>query len=673
MKTLFLLQFIFYIFGALIPALSGKNTRLASAASHLAAGIGSMLGLACALFVFASGIPFEWVFPGEGVFGNLTLRLDRLSAVFLFILSALSAAVSIYAVGYLKDHHRDARFLGFVYNSFICSMALVITAANAFYFLLSWEVMALTSYMFVVMEHEQKESRRAGLLYFVMTHLGTAFLMIAFLALFLNAGSFEFRDFQASASALAPAWKNAVFVCALIGLGTKAGMIPLHIWLPEAHTQAPSHASALMSGVMIKTAIYALLRFLFQFLGEIEAWWGGVILCAGILSALIGILYALMEHDLKRLLAYSSIENMGIVFLGIGSSLFFAASGRTAWAGFALIAALFHSVNHAFFKGLLFLGAGSVFSAVHCRDMERLGGLIHRMPATAAFFLTGCVAISALPPLNGFVSEWMTLIALFAGMQFQGLAARFFFPILASLFGFAGALAAMCFVKAFGITFLGSPRSSEAAQARESDGWMKAAMAVLSAGCVLLSAGAGWTAGILSRVAADLLEGAPADFLPSGQSVCVSGPAEMGRFMPAAGLGLLAVLPISLWIWRRLRLKQLKVRTGPNWDCGFSRITDRMQYSATGYSKPLRRIFSFLYQPLRRVEVEDEGHVLLRTAQRFESRIRPLFEEVLYRPLARWIIGLSEKARQIQTGHIQLYLSYILLTTIILVLVVRLL
>jgi hydrogenase-4 component B len=345
-----------------------------------------------------------------------------------------------------------------------------------------------------------------------------------------------------------------------------------------------------------------------------------------------------------------------------GAAAFFAASGRMAWAGFALTASLYHALNHAFFKGLLFLGAGSILSAVHSRDMERLGGLIKKMPVTAAFFLVGAIAISALPPLNGFVSEWMTLISLFAGMQCEGLAIRFFSPILASLLGFAGALAAMCFVKAFGITFLGMPRSPESEKAAEADGFMQTGMGLLALGCVLLAAGAGGIVQILSGAASDLLQ-VGASFAPP----------DLGRFAPGPAFALFCVFVLAVAGWLFLRLRKVAVRTGPSWDCGFSRISNRMQYSAIGYSKPLRRIFSFLYQPLRRVEIEDEGHTVLRTAQRFESRIRPLFEEVLYRPVARWILGLSEKARQIQTGHIQLYLSYIFLTTIILLLFVRLL
>jgi len=672
MKSLFVLQIILYILGGVAGLSFERNKTRTSVLTHLLAAAGGGVGVLYSLVALRGQNLLVLNLPGFALFGNLRLEVDPLSAFFIFVISFLSIATSIFAIGYSKEFkEKSVGFLGFLYNFFILTMILVVAVRNAFYFLIFWELMSLVSYFLVVSEHEKPEARRAGILYLVMTHAGTAFISIAFLALFANSGSFSFDDFVKNAPSLSSVWKNTIFICALIGFGTKAGMIPLHIWLPEAHPQAPSHVSALMSGVMIKTAIYALLRFIFNFLGSIPSWWGSLILVLGIASTLLGILYALMEHDLKRLLAFSSIENIGIILLGIGAATFLAASHHLPFASFALIASLYHVLNHAVFKGLLFLGAGSVLSATHTRDMESLGGLIKNMPWTAACFLVGSVAISALPPLNGFVSEWMTFIALLSGFQCEGLGIRFFSPILASLLGLAGALAAMCFVKAFGVTFLGAPRSSHSEHAQEVSFSMKMGMMILALSCFFFAVAAPSIVSRLGKLSAALIGSeVPSSYF--GRGSFLLEPSGLGQFSPWFALGVFVAILMSLLVLGRLGLKERPIQIGSTWDCGVPNLSPRMQYSATGYSKPLRRIFSFLYQPTRRVEVEDEGHELLRTAQRFESKIRPLFEEVFYRPVAKLVFWISEKAKQIQTGHIQLYLSYIFVTLIVLLLLVRL-
>jgi hydrogenase-4 component B len=504
------------------------------------------------------------------------------------------------------------------------------------------------------------------MLYLVMTHVGTAFIATAFWLLFVHSGDFSFVAFQAHAETLSPVLKNAVFVCALIGFGTKAGVIPLHIWLPEAHPQAPSHVSALMSGVMIKTAIYGILRFLFGFLGEIPPWWGTAVLSIAMVSTLLGVLYALMEHDLKRLLAFHSIENIGIILLGVGMALTFAAERNFEFAGFALIAALYHTMNHAAFKGLLFLAGGSAISKTHTRNMEELGGLIKTMPWTAACFLVGSIAISALPPFNGFVSEWMTFASLLLGLEHSGLGVRFFSPILAALLGLAGALAATCFVKAFGVTFLGTARSTHAGEVQESSHSMKAGMGILAASCLVFALGAPWVVAVLGKVSGSLMGDAPWGMFV-GKTFLLP-PSGISRISPLAiGLILTLGIPLTVVTVRLIPGKQ-PLRWGPSWDCGLPGLAPRMQYTATGYSKPLRRIFSFLYQPTRRVELEDEGHEILRTAEHFESKISHVVEDWIYKPAVSLISALSQKAKQIQTGHIQLYLAYIFVTLILLLL-----
>jgi hydrogenase-4 component B len=590
---------------------------------------------------------------------------------FIFVISVVAIATSIFAVGYAREYPRSMRMLlGMLYHWFILSMILVVSARDAFHFLVFWELMALTSYFLVVLHHEKPEARRAGLIYAVMTHAGTAFIAIAFWLLFRRAGSFAFEDFQRYSVSLPMGVKNAVFLCALLGFGTKAGMIPFHIWLPEAHPQAPSPVSALMSGVMIKTAIYALLRFIFNFLGPVPSWWGSLVLFLAIVSTLLGVMYALMEHDLKRLLAFHSIENVGIILLGVGMSLLFLSNSQFIFASFAFIAALYHVLNHAIFKGLLFLGSGAVLSQTRTANMEELGGLIKKMPWTAVFFLVGAMAISALPPLNGFVSEWMTFIALLSGFQCRGTGIRFFAPILASLLGLAGALAATCFVKAFGITFLGASRSEHAEHAREVNLSMRIGLGILAFGCLFFALTAPCIVTLLGRVAADLggQEIASSSFVGSQFLVHPSGLTQSSPLWIFFLLtGMLAVVLIAV---RMLRGK-LNYSVGETWGCGFSPWTPRMQYSATGYSKPLRRIFSFLYQPTRQVEIEDEGHEVLRTAMRFKTKIRPLFEEIFYRPPVKLLLFFSKQAKRIQTGHIQLYLSYIFVTLIVLLFLTR--
>lgn len=675
METVFILQVFFYLFGGFAGVCFKKNGEISSRLNHGGAILAGLTGILSSGSVLVSGKELALSFQGGVPFcGAVVFRMDLLSAFFVFLISFVAIPVSIFALGYTREYRakKNTALLGLLYNLFLLSMVLVVTVENAFYFIIVWEIMSLVSYFLVVYEHEKPEARRAGLIYFIMTHAGTAFIIAAYWLLFSCAGSFSFDAFKENAGMLPQGLRNAVFLCALVGFGTKAGMIPFHVWLPEAHPQAPSHVSALMSGVMIKTAIYALLRFLFDFLSPALFWWGIVVLAAGILSALLGILYALMEHDLKRLLAFSSIENIGIVLLGIGMGVVFSSAQQSVYASFAIIAALYHVINHATFKGLLFLAAGSILGGVHTRNMEHLGGLIKKMPWTAASFLVGSAAISALPPLNGFVSEWMTFIALLSGIECDGLGPRSFSPVLASLLGLAGALAAACFVKAFGISFLGKCRSRQAEEAREESASMRLGMAIPALSCFGLAAAAPWIVKILGRTAGALLGQDIPDPAFGSRGLLVF-PSSLGELNPPWVFMAIAGSLSAVFVFMSLLSKKRPIRISPTWDCGMPELSPRMQYSATGYSKPLRRIFSFLYQPTRKVEIEDEGLSVLRTATRFDSGIRPLFEEILYRPVARLTLFFSQQAKRIQTGHIQIYLGYIFIALILLLIFARLL
>ena len=668
MELLFLTQILLYFLGGASAFLFNRREEAANRLTHLSAALAGLVGTFYSLAILSGQKGFSLECGGFPETGPLSFTVDPLSAFFIFVISFLSIATSIFAIGYTREYQGKKRIplLGFFYNLFLLAMILVVCVQNAFYFLMFWELMSLASYFLVVFEHEKREARRAGMLYLVMTHIGTSFIAAAFWLLFLHSGTFSFDAFHANAATLPPVLKNAIFVCALIGFGTKAGVIPLHIWLPEAHPQAPSHVSALMSGVMIKTAIYGILRFLFGFLGAIPPWWGTTILTVAIVSTLLGILYALMENDLKRLLAFSSIENIGIILLGLGMGMVFKSMGNSLYASFAIAAALFHTLNHAIFKGLLFLASGAILSKTHTRNIEHLGGLIRRMPWTAALFLVGALSISALPPLNGFISEWMTFIALLLGFEGEGVGVRFFSPLLASLLGLAGALAMTCFVKAFGICFLGEPRSPHTAEASEVSGSMKWGMGILAGSCFLFAFAAPWIVGMLGKIPESFMGSVPTGgFVRNASLLSPSGVSQISPL--TVGLTLLLVIPFLI-VTIRLILGKQSLRVGPSWDCGLPGLTPRMQYTATGYSKPLRRIFSFLYQPTRRVELEDEGHEILRTAERFESKISHVFDDMFYKLAESLISSISQKAQQIQTGHIQLYLAYIFITLILLLL-----
>ena len=481
----------------LAGAVSGLATwKRAAAARVVAFGfavLGSLLLAVAACSALSlptsatASLPLVTIFP-------CTVRLDPLSAWFTLALALLALAVSVYSIEYLRpmEGTRNLGALGFFYNALLLGLALVFTAANAFFFLSAWEVMAVAGFCLVTFEHEKAEARSAAVVYLIMSHAGTVMVLTAFLLLGAFAGNVDFASFHLLASKLPPAELGAVFLLFFAGFGVKAGIVPLHIWLPDAHPVAPSNVSALMSGIVIKCGIYGMARVFFDFFGPTPLWTGTVVLAVGVVTALVGVLYALQEHDLKRLLAYHSIENIGIIVMGFGAALMFRTLGHPNLAAIAIVGALYHTLNHAIFKGLLFLAAGSVVQSVHTRNMEEMGGLIRRMPRTACFFLIGAIAISGLPPLNGFVSEWLTYQALLAGFGTTHSLTRLMFPIAGSLLALTAALAAACFVKAFGIPFLALPRSEAAANAQEASPAMQSAMALLAASCFVLGLGASW-------------------------------------------------------------------------------------------------------------------------------------------------------------------------------------
>ena len=657
--------YAFGIVAGLAAARRDELARLAGAGAGLAAGT---CGVAAALseLIGAPGkrVAFN-LWPSLLPHLRLGVRLDPLGAYFLLIVSALAIALSLYSFGYVRGFcgRKSVGALAAFFNGLLLTTTLVFLASNAFFFLIAWELMALTAYCLVSFEHETKESRNAGVLLFIMSHLGTGCLIAGFLLLFQASGSYEFESFRRLGVHLSAGRRDAAFLLFLVGFGVKAGIIPLHIWLPAAHPVAPSHASALLSGVLIKAGIYGLTRVLFEFLGTPPNWWGVTLLSIGTVSALLGVLYALMEHDLKRLLAYHSIENIGIILMGLGAALMFLHTHHPILATFALIASLYHTLNHAIFKALLFLGAGAVVHATHTRNMEEMGGLIKRMPKTALCFLVGAVAIAALPPLNGFVSEWLTYQSLLLGFGTTSSLIRLMFPLCGAMLALTGALAAACFVKAFGITFLAQPRGEPAAQAREASPTMLAGMGLLAAACIFL--------GLFPLALVRLL--APLTLELTGQRLALTSGSILTNTRPLGGtvstLGIalmgICLLPIPLGLWL-VFARHSRVRIGPTWDCGLRGLTPAMEYTATGFSKPIRMIFKALFRPKREVQREYDYSPYFAKTLRFDSHIEEPFVRRLYRPLNRAVLRLSRRMRTLQAGSIHAYLIYIFVTFLVL-------
>jgi hydrogenase-4 component B len=659
--------------GILGSLLCLRREKAASLVAFGAASLASLCGLLAAIFALAGesargAIEFE-LWPSLVPYVSLGVRLDALSAFFLLVVSTLGLALSIYSLGYARGFYgrKSVGLLGALYNAMLLATLLVFTANNVFFFLIAWELMTLTTYCLVSFEHEREETRRAGLLYFVMSHIGTGFIILGFLLLFQASGGYGFEGFHALGERMPAGSRNAAFVFFLLGFGIKAGIVPFHTWLPAAHPVAPSNVSAFLSGVLIKTGIYGLTRVFFDFLGAPPMWWGVTVLVLGTVSAVLGVLYALMQHDLKRLLAYHSIENIGIILMGLGAALLFLHNDHPLLATLALIAGLYHTINHAVFKALLFLGAGAVVQATHTRDMERMGGLARRMPATAVFFLVGAVAISALPPLNGFVSEWLTYQSLLQGFGTTTSLFRLLFPLAGAMLALTGALAAACFVKAFGITFLAQPRSDHAATAREATPTMLVGQAILAAACVFLGLFPTVFLRLLDPVTGQLTGRRIAGQLSVANGLVLSAASPEGGTVSTLGIAVLGLclllVPFSLWL---IFARRSRTRIGPTWDCGLKGLTPQMEYTATGFSKPIRMIFKALFRPRRELQREYDYSPYFARTLRFEAHMEEVFETRVYRPLNRMVLRLSLRMRALQAGSLQAYLIYVFITLLLL-------
>jgi hydrogenase-4 component B len=670
-----LIALVGYGLGIVLPLLAHRRPHVQNVLAHGAALLGAVGGVVVGAMGLAAESPHVFSLPSTLPLLRYAIRLDPLSAFFVLVISLVGVAVSVFAVGYVREFYgrHSIGALGALYNAFLLSMTLVVLADDGFFFLVVWEIMSLVSYFLVVTEHEKAETRYAGFFYLIMTHVGTVFIIVAYLVFYQQAGSFSFEAFRNLSEPLPQALQSVAFVAALIGFGTKAGIVPLHVWLPYAHPAAPSHVSALMSGVMIKTAIYGMVRVYFDFLGgEFPWWWGFVVLTVGAISALLGVMYALMEHDLKSLLAYHSVENIGIILMGIGAGMVFQSYGLTQLAALGLLAGLYHTINHAMFKGLLFLGAGSLLYATHTRNMEEYGGLIRKMPWTAFFFLVGAVSIAALPPSNGFVSEWLTFQSLFLSFQIPDLLMKMMLPIGAAMLALTGVLALACFAKAFGISFLAMPRSAHARNAREVPPAMRVGMAGLAVVCVLLGVAPMVVVPAIDRVTAPLIGVSIADkvLAEGGLAVMPMGTGFASISPLVLGILLVGLVPVA-WLLAVIVGGTLRKRFYKTWGCGIN-LTPRMEYTATGFAQPIKQVFSTIYRPTVKLETDlmEESRYFAKRMH-FETHIEPVFQKYLYDPVVRSLNAVADRLRVVQTGSLQLYLAYIFVTLLILLLWVR--
>jgi len=635
-----------------------------SGAFAIAAGIGELLDQTVLIDKIPLGLPWQaW-----------HVRFDGLSAFFFLIIGIAVFVVSFYAPNYTRNEQKDTQsfaVLSLFTGLFISGMMLVLLADDAFMFMIAWELMSVASYFLVAFQHENSANRRAAFLYLLMAEVGALLIILAFGVVASSSDGFTFDALRASE--ISTTWMSIAFGLALMGFGMKAGLVPIHVWLPEAHPVAPSHISALMSGVMLKVALYGLIRFCFDLLPEVHWQWGVVLLVVGTLSALSGILYAMMQQNLKRLLAYSSVENIGIIVMVLGLSMIFLANNHKELAALGLVAALFHAFNHALFKNLLFLGAGMIHHQTHELNIDMLGGLIKRMPETSLLFLIGCMSISSLPLFNGFVSEWLAFqTALQVDVLDNGVL-RSMIPVSAAALALTAALAAACFVKVFGLIFLGVPRSRHAEKAKEIDSFsMMIAPVILATLCFFF--------GIFPSVILDLLSGVTSHIIDATlpkTSVLTPlwlAPVSMQQASYSPLLILISVLITALVLFAFLHGKgTTKARIAPTWDCGFVALSPRMQYTSNSFTMPLRRIFVTVFLIDEKVEKTMRKNTKLNVADvRYSLHIQEHCWVHVYQPIERGVNRIAKQVGRIQTGNIRTYISYSLATLILLLWVVSL-
>ncbi len=658
---------IFLMMAVLALALQNRQTFLVNMAFFLST-VSCGIGLYAGFEAVASGSQQTMIMPIGLPDLPFYIRVDALSGFFLSLVCLIGLFVSIYSFDYVKGiiSTRSATKLVVFYCLFMAGMLLVLISDDAYFFLSSWELMALSSFFLVSFEDESAKNRRAAFLYILIAHIGAVMILLSFGILAGFAAGFEnFMGYRFSAmrsAELSTLWASIAFFLAFFGFASKAGVIPLHVWLPEAHPAAPSNISALMSAVMLKIAVYGILRVCMDIIGIQLWWWGGVVLTIGLITAVMGILYALMQVDIKRVLAYSSVEHVGIITVGIGLSMIFTYFKLGTLAALALTAALYHSLSHSVFKSLLFMAAGSILHATGERNMERLGGLIHKMPWTSAMFLVGALSIAAMPPFSGFASEWLTFQAFLLSPVLPNPLLKLLFPLGAALLALTAALSARCFVKVFAVTFLGSARQASATEPHEVGISMRLAMSLAAVSSLALGLFPSFVIDWIDTVPQSLVGGRIASSAGAfGWMWLTPISAERASYSgPIVFIGILAALAVA---WLAFHVKKAATRRSAPWDCGFEKMTPRMQYNSTSFAMPLRRIFGFLFivrESVRTSRAQPGAAPRIRYSLRIEDRLWYVF----YKPFSDAAFYLAKQANRLQHGRVQIYLLYSFITLI---------
>jgi hydrogenase-4 component B len=625
--------------------------------------VASAMTMAVAIQVIASGHPVDGVLIRHAASGiTLGYSVTALSAWFLMVLGLIAIPVACYSAEYFSHAIAPSRIavVGATFNALLGAVEVVFTAGDVTTFLFAWELMTLATAALVATEHETRENRQAAFLYLVMSHVGTGCLVAGFFILSSASGSLSLATLLSGQIAPGPL-RSALFILFFAGFGVKAGVMPLHVWLPDAHPAAPSSVSALMSAVLITAGVYGLFRVCAFGLGTPDVHWGLALMATGVLSAILGILYALAQTDIKRLLAYSTIENAGIIVLGLGAGMVALSSGHAELAAIAMAASLTHVLNHAVFKGLLFLGAGSVVMATGTRKIEEFGGLLRVMPWTGLCFVIGAMAIAGLPLLNGFPSEWLTFQALLLGFGSTTGWVRLNFPLGFAMLALTTALSAACFVRAFGMSFLARPRGAAAAAAHESGALMLVPQSALAILCVGLGLFPGVALHALGGVLQSLPGLPPTVELARGGLAMASGIGS-NDFVAPALLGVALVVALGA---AGLVTARVAARRAPTWGCG-GELTAQTEYTATAFSKPLLMIFRAVYRPTREVEALAGVSPYFPREVRYRAHIEPTFERYVYGPMARAVMQVADGMKVLQAGSLHAYLAYVLVFAMLL-------
>ncbi len=663
----FIISIVIYILGALSSlftyAVPKISNRISNTCALVASGLLSLIMIY--KLIFLNSINLTLKFCTNIPFISLNFNIDNLAAFFILIITIVTFVVSMFSYTYMSHYFfsRNISIFGFLYNLFILSMILLVVSSNLVLFLVFWELMSLVSYFLVNYEHEKKEVQKASRIYVIMTFAGTIFITAAFVLIAFWTKSF---DLSAIKSATIPNnYANLIYVFLLIGFGTKAGIVPMHVWMPYAYTVAPCNITALMAGAMKKLSIYGLLRIVFDVLPVNPMWWGVLTLILGACSAILGITFSLASTvNIKRMLSYSSIENMGLIFCGLGMMLIARATDNSFLLSLALTATLLHTLNHAVFKSLLFMGAGAIQYTAHTKNMEKLGGLIKKMPIASIFIFIGCLTISAIPPFNGFLSEYMIFQTIINSIVWFGPLSKssliILFMIVAAILSLTGALVAFCFVKMYGISFLGYPRSTEAEEVKEPGRPMLFALGISANFCLALGIFPKYIIGLIDNVNNELIN---FKLLSTDWSLTsfLHYPIENNNLNISVSLlaivififtGIVAIIAFNL-------KKRTAVERYDTWDCGFTKLNPKIQYSATGFSKSVRIIFRGLFKPNRDLVVtEGSGPYNIKRGT-YTVSTQKVIEKYFYIPFIKGVINFSRRIRfKIQTGSIHAYLLY---------------